>query len=194
MMEYIIYLAAGNSRRFGSNKLLYYYEGRRLFEYGLDAVLTACKAPSRTCVVVTRYDEVAEYAEKRGIRVVLSKESIDGISFSIKNGLKAIKAKDEDRIMFVVADQPHLGADTIDRIFMASSGTAFETASAYCNGHPGNPVCFAGSLVEELMRLKGDEGGRKVTARHKCIAVEVDEAELKDIDENSQYSQIKRFT
>lgn len=216
-MEYIIYLAAGNSKRFGTNKLLYEYNGRRLFEYGLDAIIEACRRtkdiaesgtgdnvcnepdagiksscegtaentePSvkRTCLVVTQYEDVAEYAWEHGIRAIYSKESADGISFSIKNGLRAVKIEDNDRIMFVVADQPGLTASTIDKMFMASYNPDFETASVCCNGQPGNPTCFLGSLLGELMALEGDEGGRKVIKKHRCIFVEAYESELKDID------------
>ncbi len=35
----MIYLAAGNSRRFGSNKLLYKTGGKPLFAYGLDVLI-----------------------------------------------------------------------------------------------------------------------------------------------------------
>lgn len=190
-MEYIIYLAAGNSKRFGSNKLLYEYKGRRLFEYGLDAITEACgisrECPAgmkeRTVLVVTQYQEIEKYAERLGIRTVMSPESRDGMSFTIKKGLEALKISAEDLIMFVVADQPHLTAATINRLFEAAQGAeSFETASAYCSGHPGNPTCFSGRLTGELMALKADEGGRKVIRGHECIFVQVDENELADID------------
>ena len=35
MKIHMIYLAAGNSRRFGSNKLLYSFRGLPLYQYGL---------------------------------------------------------------------------------------------------------------------------------------------------------------
>ena len=38
-MKYsLIYLAAGNSRRFGKNKLLVEWNGRPLYEYGLNTL------------------------------------------------------------------------------------------------------------------------------------------------------------
>lgn len=38
-MIYVIYMAAGNSRRFGSNKLLYPFEGKPLYRHTLDRLL-----------------------------------------------------------------------------------------------------------------------------------------------------------
>ena len=37
-MTHILYLAGGNSRRFGENKLLYPLDGRPLYRHGLDAL------------------------------------------------------------------------------------------------------------------------------------------------------------
>ena len=39
MKIHIIYLAAGSSRRFGSNKLLWVYEGLPLYRHGLDRLI-----------------------------------------------------------------------------------------------------------------------------------------------------------
>ena len=39
----LILMAAGNSRRFGSNKLLYEWRGKKLYRYMLDALLEAAE-------------------------------------------------------------------------------------------------------------------------------------------------------
>ncbi len=50
-MIYIIYLAAGQARRFGSNKLLAMHQEKPLYRWGLDAILAS--AGTRTDVTVT---------------------------------------------------------------------------------------------------------------------------------------------
>ena len=58
-------------------------------------------------------------------------------------------------------------------------------ACAAWEGTLGNPVSFPRSAVEELMRLEGDCGGKKVLRRHldECTLVPAArEEELKDID------------
>ena len=41
MAKYLIYLASGSARRFGSNKLLFPLEGKPLFLYGLETLAEA---------------------------------------------------------------------------------------------------------------------------------------------------------
>ena len=38
-MIQVIYMAAGNSRRFGSNKLLFPWKGKTMYRHGLDLLL-----------------------------------------------------------------------------------------------------------------------------------------------------------
>ena len=68
----IIMLAAGNSRRFGSNKLLYEIQGKPMFCYILDTLYDVQKnweqlpGEPESCLevsVVTQYDFIAEQAE-----------------------------------------------------------------------------------------------------------------------------------
>ncbi|MDE6892050.1 MAG: NTP transferase domain-containing protein, partial [Lachnospiraceae bacterium] len=104
----MIYLAAGNSRRFGSNKLLYKIDGKPLFSYGLDVLIKVLEEREDTSLtVVTNFAGVAAYAaagrqricrEREGlsgkgilwrerISIVQSPHSHKGISHSIRAGL-----------------------------------------------------------------------------------------------------------
>ena len=93
----MIYLAAGNSRRFcisegkRTNKLLYPFHGKPLYQHGLDALIQATEQMEDTKIyVVTQYREIYEYAkEKEGLIAVFSPESRQGMSYTIRNGLKA---------------------------------------------------------------------------------------------------------
>lgn len=64
----LIMLAAGNSRRFGSNKLLYTIEGEPMYRHILSELMRvrkALKEQKHTCeiTVVTQYEEIAAEAE-----------------------------------------------------------------------------------------------------------------------------------
>lgn len=184
MNKYIIYLAAGNSRRFGSNKLLSMYEGKHLFRHGLDMLAALCKKHSDyVLTVVSQYPQILDWAEGKGIRTVYSPESRKGMSYTIKAAIKSItKLKEEDFILFVVADQPYLTEYTIEKIFAYAKPGVRAVSAAY-GEKPGNPVMFSARLVPELLALEKDEGGRKVLRQQECIYVEVErEKELFDID------------
>ena len=184
MNKHIIYLAAGNSRRFGTNKLLYEYHGKPLFRHGLDMAVAFCgKRKDCSLLVVSQYEEIRRQTEAEGLTTIYSPDSYRGISYTIKAALQAIgDIPEEDFLIFLVADQPYLAEHTLERLAdMAAPGV--ETASVAYEGKPGNPTMFSARLIPELLSLQGDEGGRKVIRRHRCIYVEAEnEKELRDID------------
>ena len=92
-MIHIIYMAAGNSRRFGSNKLFYELDGKPMYRHLLDRLAeiknryNKSKLDSRTIdiTVVTRYREILDYcACIPDCHAVISPDSEKGISYTIK--------------------------------------------------------------------------------------------------------------
>ena len=184
MKKHLIYLASGNARRFGKNKLLQEYDGKPLFLHGLERLLEAAEG-DRSCeiTVVSRYPEIRAAARELGVRAVDAPESEKGISCSIQAGIRAVRpCEEEDFLLFLCADQPHLFTDTIRRLLLrARPGT--ETARLFAGTTPGNPVLFSAALIPELMELRGDSGGKAILKRHTCIPVPAgNPLELYDID------------
>ncbi len=184
MRKHIVYLASGSSRRFGENKLLYPKNGKPLFLWGLEMLhLLAKNRPDCTLTVVSRYEAIRETAAAMGIRAVDSPDSENGVSYTIKAGLRALgEIPAEDFLLFVVADQPNLRSSSVDRLLaQAKEGT--EGACLCWEDQPGNPTLFSAKLLPELLALEGDTGGRAVLRRHRCTFVQADaQLELEDID------------
>ena len=89
----LIMLAAGNSRRFGSNKLLYGIDGMPMYRHillELKKVKAALEEQGHRCeiTVVTQYEEIAQEAEKLGARFLYNLHPDEGISSSLKIGLR----------------------------------------------------------------------------------------------------------
>ena len=175
----VILEAAGNSSRFGSNKLLHVMDdGRPMISSILDAVspLDVYKK-----VLVTQYDEVAAMAPE--FDVVINDRPDLGISRSMQLGLHA--GGDADAYMFCVCDQPGLSTTTIERLIEAyKKGTAGIVSLAW-QGKMCNPKIFSSRYREELMALSGDTGGRQIIASHAddLLLVEAEsEDEVRDID------------
>ena len=175
----VILEAAGNSSRFGSNKLLHVMDdGRPMISSILDAVspLDVYKK-----VLVTQYDEVAAMAPE--FDVVINDRPDLGISRSMQLGLHA--GGDADAYMFCVCDQPGLSTTTIERLIEAYKKGTAGIVSLSWKGKMCNPKIFASRYREELMSLSGDTGGRQIIASHKddILLVEAEsEDEVKDID------------
>ena len=175
----VILEAAGNSTRFGSNKLLHIMDdGRPMIASIFDAVrpLDVYKK-----ILVTQYDDIAEMAA--GFDVVMNDRPDLGISRSMQLGLAA--AGDADAYMFCVCDQPGLSTSTIKKLIEAyKKGTAGIVSLAW-QGKMCNPKIFSSRYREELMSLSGDTGGRQIIAAHAddLLLVEAEnEDEVRDID------------
>ena len=198
-MIHIIYMAAGNSRRFGSNKLFYELDGKPMYRHLLDRLAeiknryNKSKSDSQTIdiTVVTRYREILDYcACIPDCHAVLSPDSEKGIAYTIKAGIMAVQEQKktgmQDYYMFAVADQPYLKSQSmiklIDKV-LENKGNKRLVFSLRCGDAVGNPCVFRSSLIPQLLSLEGDKGGRSVAKKYDCVYVDIaDERELMDID------------
>ena len=187
-MFYMIYLAAGLSSRYGSNKLLEMVEGKPMFTHLLD-ILTIMKEeePHRyELVVVTAYDEIEDYVKELSIKVVRNHHQELGASHSIKLGLEACgEIGQHDHVMFAVADQPYIQEDELFGFIHMYKRSYKGIGCLSYQGVMGNPVIFQGKFVPELMALSGDVGGKTVVKEHlqEVYLYEADsEKSLQDLD------------
>ena len=209
-MIHIIYMAAGNSRRFGSNKLFYELDGKPMYRHLLDRLVkiknryNKSKSDSQTIdiTVVTRYREILDYcACIPDCHAVISPDSEKGISYTIKAGIMAVQeqkklkkssevthhtAETEEYYMFAVADQPYLKSQSVIKLIdkvLENKGNMKSVFSLRCGDTVGNPCVFHSSLIPQLLSLEGDKGGRSVAKKYDCVYVDIaDERELMDID------------
>lgn len=130
-MIHIIYMAAGNSRRFGSNKLLHIWQGKMLYRHTLDMlsdIVSSRKINEDidydiTLTVVTQYDRIiADLDGRKDINTVFCGDSRLGASYTIKAGINSLmgRLKKDDWLLFIVADQPYLSKKTILKFIEAA--------------------------------------------------------------------------
>lgn len=159
----LILLAAGNSRRFGSNKLLYELEGKPLYQHVVDEIAKLKDNVFAKKIVISQYNEILSELSKRGYLAIRNTESQLGISHSIQLGINAAQ---EGAWCFLVADQPYLTAKTIEKFV-----EEFENSGKYCGcvrhgEKSGNPCIFTEKYREELLKLCGDIGGKRIIKQH----------------------------
>lgn len=180
----LIYLAAGNSRRFGSNKLLYELDGKPLYRHLLDRLVRLCtRHPEWEVVVVTQYPVIYDELVKSNIHVVFSPDSYKGASYSVRAGLEA--AVEARACVFFVADQPYFTEKSAEAFLETMERNQAGLGCVACGERTGNPVWFSREYFPELLKLKEDQGGRKVLKKHpKKISYFpiTDERELQDMD------------
>ena len=184
-MIHILYLAAGQSRRYGSNKLLDRYNGKPLYRYGLETIRSVVQnRKDGTLTVVTCWQEIADACAEDEIRCILCPDSHLGISYSIRAGIRSCGSLDaEDYLCFSVADQPALTQESFARLLDTASEQPL-TACLSCGDQSGNPTLFSAVLADELCALEGDRGGKSVMRRHseRHLDVPCTAEELFDID------------
>lgn len=184
----LVLLASGNSKRFGSNKLLYKINGKEMFKYSVDLaddLKKSLKDTIKNIIVVSKYQEIKEYVLSKNMIYVENPQSELGISTSIILGISESEKSESDYIMFMVCDQPYTKSFTIKSFiesFLKSSkgigAVAFEKIM-------GNPCIFSWKYLEDLKKLSGDIGGKKIIKENldDVYIYEVStKKELEDID------------
>ena len=133
--------------------------------------------------------EVEEKIAAKSVKIVINPDYREGMSTSIIAGLKMIN--EEDRaVMLALGDQPYIDSQTINTLIEVFATQSKGIAVPVYQERRGHPVIFATKYREELLRLKGDIGGREVINRHPEDVIEVDvdcEGVLIDIDDMDSY-------
>ena len=185
---HVILLAAGNSIRFGSNKLLHKIDGKPLYQF-LPDTLKKVKSCDGVHCIVSQYKEILEQMEERGYQCVKNDKPEDGIAHSIRLGIECLEEigalRKEDAILFGVCDQPYVQAETIEGLLEAYRKSNKGLGCLCKDGRLGNPAVFGTAYVSELKTLMKDQGGKKVINRHLedlCQSEVVSSLELEHID------------
>lgn len=179
-----IMLAAGNSRRFGSNKLLYEIGGVPMYLRTLHKLQKAASELGNCeIIVVTQYQEIASKAQESGVRVLINPYPERGISSSMQIGLAA--AKESAACLFIVSDQPWLTTETIVDLVHKFLSEDKGMACTLLGTKTGNPCIFSRKYYQELQEITGDKGGKQIINRHPedVAYLEIEDAkELVDVD------------
>lgn len=156
-----ILLAAGESRRFGSRKLLHLLaDGTPL---GVRSASNLLGGVDRAIAVVAPDDrELSDQLAKATMGICLCPQSRDGMGASLSCGVRA--AADADGWIVALADMPFILPATIARVAQALRDGAPIAAPIYA-GQRGHPVGFAREYFAELAALTGDVGAKNILAR-----------------------------
>lgn len=172
-----VIMASGLGKRFGGNKLMADFGGKPMISRIIDA--TSHIFVQR--VVVTRYPEVAEFCEGRGVQTVL--HDLPHRSDTVRLGLEALHGI--DRCMFCTGDQPLLRWETVAALALASQNERSAIWRTIYKNEVGSPVTFPGWAFRELRQLPEGAGGgtmiKKYPERLRTVNVG-DMYELKDVD------------
>lgn len=156
-----IILASGFSRRMGKDKLLIKLKDERIIETIIKASISS---NLNKVIIVYRKDEIKDIAIKYKIPYILNKNSDLGQSESIKLGVESIKEKSD--YMFIMGDQPFIDSGLINTLIKNYKETKKNILVPYYNSNKGTPTIIGYPYKEELLKLKGDKGGRDLIEKY----------------------------
>jgi molybdenum cofactor cytidylyltransferase len=188
-----IVLAAGQSTRMGSNKLLANFGGQPMVRRTVESTLAS---GARPVIVVTGHQAEEIRAALSGLDVtfVHNPDYAKGLSTSLNTGLAALPA-DVGGAVICLADMPLVGPTTIDRLIAAYNPVENRTIVVPMRqGERGNPVLWGSKHFAEIMKLSGDRGARALMERFAEEVVEIGErsdAVLVDVDTPEALERVK---
>lgn len=198
MKPAVVVLAAGTSSRLGYPKPLLLWGGRPLILHVVDEALRS-SADEVAVVLGHRARDVqaclAEAQSRAGgrLQVIVNPGYRDGQATSVRAGLAAL-SPEANAAVFLLVDQPLVGAAHIDRLIEAFTGLDPGTAEGSIvaliyQGLTGHPILFGRGFFSRLSALEGDEGGRSVLAasQERVVMVAAGPEVLQDIDTWEDY-------
>jgi molybdenum cofactor cytidylyltransferase len=166
MVTAAVVLAAGAGTRFGGGKLLAPLHGRPIVAHVVDAARAAGLEP---IVIVVPPTGELDALELGVVRRVMNPNPAEGLSSSVRLGLRALELDDDvEAVVILPGDQPLVRPEVI-RSLLAAAGelpaTPFVVASYADDGAP-NPILARRSIWRLADELAGDRGFGPILAAH----------------------------
>jgi molybdenum cofactor cytidylyltransferase len=172
-------LAAGSATRFGSDKL------RHALPHGVPIAIQSARtlrAELEEVFVVVRDAAAAAAFEAERCTVTVCENANEGMGASLACAARAAGVR--DGYIVALADMPFVRRTSIAAVREAlEKGAAI--AAPYFRAYRGHPVGIAGRFHQQLTKLRGDEGARRLVAENERALVKIpvgDPGVVRDID------------
>lgn len=183
-----IILAAGESKRMGSPKMLLPWMGRTIIEQVIENALSS-NVSGVVLVLGAESDGIKSITSRYDVVHCYNADYQSGMLSSVRCGLKALP-EDCTAVVVMPGDQPMIGADEINRVIAARKRSGKGIVVPVYEGRRGHPLLIDGGYREEVMALPEKEGLRALAARYPGDVFEAetdDPSVLRDIDTRDDY-------
>jgi molybdenum cofactor cytidylyltransferase len=184
-----IIIAAGESKRLGTPKQLLPWQGKKLLEYIIQTIRN-CNIDPIHVILGSNYEQIASVINYKGVKLINNKNWREGKGTSISLGIRSLPEQIKATFIFVV-DQPFLNANLIDSLLHLYKNNEFDIVAPFVHGIQSNPVLFNQSVFQELIKLKGEEGGKDIFKKFRLEKLDWDKEQiLWDIDSLEDYQKL----
>jgi len=175
-------LAAGSSSRLGKPKQLVPFRGKPLLQHAID--VSAQVTLTNRWIILGAYEEAIKgEIDFKSSELISNPNWEEGMAASIRIAAERAEKEDLDALLIILSDQPFINAELLGallRFYEPNKGLIM--ASEY-NDILGVPALFDRAYYQELMKLSGDAGARKLISafRAKVKSVKFEKGSI-DID------------
>ncbi len=176
----------------GRPKALVSLVGRPLLAHVLSTVRRS-RASEIVIVLGHEADRIRREVVLDGAKVVVNPRFAEGMSSSIREGLRAVAASSRG-FLIVLGDQPMVATATMDALIDRWSATGGKIVIPTFHGTRGNPVLLDRSLSSAVETIMGDLGCRAIFPDHEGEILEVaveDPGILIDVDTEEQVARVQ---
>ena len=185
-----IVLAAGKSKRMGSNKLLLKIGGKTILEHLLDKL-----SNYETIVVLGhRPEEIKQTILDHGAKPVYNPRYENGMSTSFQAGLQSI-GEEFEAVFLILSDTFGFSEDLLDRMLTKMEETGALIVSPVYKGKRGHPVLISNKLFPEFKTMSFSETLKDILSKYesKHMFVNGDIWTALDLDTPEDYDRLKRL-
>ncbi len=163
----IIILAAGASSRLGKPKQLVKFQYKTLISRTIEtAIQTRCK--DIIVVLGSNTESVKEEIKNFPVQICINNNWQNGMASSIKCGLEELLATHSklNAAIIMLCDQPFIESKHIDLLIETFTHSKKPIIAAKYKNIAGVPAFFSCEVFDELLKMKGDKGARKIIAEN----------------------------
>lgn len=188
-----IFLAAGQSRRFGiEDKLFVNVQGLPLCYHALENLL---KVSFDKVFVITRQEQqhmFTSFLEK--VHIINPQEDC-GQAESLRLGILQAEKVKADGVIIVLADQPFITKEALEQLIYHFERNRETPFIAFDRPIIAPPLLISKSLFAEIKLLKGDTGARNIILKYRSeglILNEFNQEIFFDVDTYEDYERLKQ--
>lgn len=183
-----IILAAGESKRMGSPKMLLPYNGMTVIEQVIENVLSA-GISNPLIVLGSDHEAILKIIKGHPVSHCYNENYRNGMLSSVQCGLASL-ADQGSAALIIPGDQPMIDAAQIKRVMKAWHESGKGIVMPVHNGKRGHPLIVDMKYKREVMSLAESKGLRALAELHPDDVMEAetdDPSVLRDIDTQQEY-------
>lgn len=190
-----ILLGAGESKRMGENKLDLPWGKKTVLEKCLQTLIRS-EVTEIVLVLNEKMKNKVNVLRNKKVKIVFNPDYRKGMSTSILHGLKVIDPRSQG-ILIALGDQPALKTRTINAIVLRFREEGKGIIVPTFQGKWGHPVLFHRRYYKDLLKLKGDIGGKSLVQKNLSDVLMLplkSRGIIQDIDNWKNYYEMKEKT